>query len=317
MKVIITGGTGVIGRALTRQLLAKHNDIYVLTRDPDKHRATVLSGTQLVKWDTQTGDGWFNLIDDNTAIVNLAGASIAGERLIPPQRWTPDRKTLIRDSRVEAGAAVVDAVKRSEATPKVVIQPSGVGYYGVKNGDQKISEDHAPGDDFLSTVCIAWERSTEAVEELGVRRCVVRTGIVLSMRGGAFPSMVLPFKFFTGGPIGNGEQWYSWVHIDDVAEAITYLIENEEASGTYNLTAPTPVPQHIMAKAIGKAMGRPAFVPTPDIAFKLIFGELATTVLDGQRVVPTRLQESGFEFKFPTVESAVDDLINNDDGIRA
>ncbi|MCI0714193.1 MAG: TIGR01777 family oxidoreductase [Chloroflexi bacterium] len=317
MKVIVTGGTGMIGRALSRQLLAKHNDVYALTRDLDKYRGKVLNGVQLVKWDTNTGDGWYNLIDNNTAIVNLAGASIAGEHLVPPQRWTEKRKMLIRDSRVEAGAAVVDAIKRSEATPKVVIQISGVGYYGVKNGDEKLSEDHPSGDDFLSGICIAWERSTEAVEELGVRRCVMRTGVVLSMRGGALPPMVFPFKFFAGGPIGDGEQWYSWIHIEDAARAIVHFIENEDTSGVYNVTSPTPVPQHVMAKAIGKAMGRPSFMPTPEPAFKLIFGEMATTILDGQRVVPTRLQDSGFEFEFPTVEQAVDDLINNPDGIRA
>ena len=317
MKVIVTGGTGMIGRALSRKLLAKHNDVYVLSRDPDKHRGKVLNGVQVVKWDANTGDGWYNLIDDNTSIVNLAGASIAGEHLVPPQRWTEKRKTLIRDSRVEAGAAVVDAVNRADTKPRVVIQSSGSNYYGVNNGDERITEDHPAGNDFLANVCIAWERSTQAVEDMGVRRCVTRSGIVLSMRGGALPPMVFPFRFFAGGPIGNGEQWYSWIHMDDEANSIMYLLENEDASGVYNVAAPTPVPQHVMAKAIGKAMGRPAFFPTPDIFFKVIFGELSTTVLDGQRIIPARLQESGFEFKFPTIEPAVDDLINNDDGVRA
>jgi uncharacterized protein (TIGR01777 family) len=317
MKVIVTGGTGMIGRALTRRLLAKHNDVYVLSRNPDEHRSNALSGVQLVKWDAETGDGWYHLIDDNTAIVNLAAASIAGEQLFPPQRWTPSRKTLIRDSRVKAGGAVVDAVKRADAKPRVVIQSSGSNYYGVDNGNEKITEDHPPGDDFLANICIAWERSTEAVEEMGVRRCITRSGIVLTMRGGALPPMVFPFKFFVGGPIGSGEQWYSWIHMDDEADAVIYLMENDDMNGVYNLSAPTPVPQHVMAKAIGKAMGRPAFMPTPAEALKLVYGELATTIIDGQRMIPARLQDSGFEFKFPTVEPAVDDLINNDDGVRA
>lgn len=317
MKVIVTGGTGMIGRALSRKLLAKHYDVYVLSRDPEKHRGTVLNGVQLVKWDAKSGDGWFHLIDDNTAIVNLAGANISGDHLVPPQRWTPARKTLLRDSRVEAGTGVVDAVKRADAKPKAVIQASGSNYYGVNNGDAKITEDHPPGNDFLSDVCIAWERSTEAVEDMDVRRCVTRTGIVLTMRGGALPPMVFPFRFFVGGPIGNGEQWYSWIHIDDETNVISYLLENEDTSGVYNVAAPTPVPQHIMAKAIGKAMKRPSFFPTPDIFFKLIFGELSTTVLDGQRIIPARLLDSGFKFKFETIEPAVDDLINNKDGVRA
>lgn len=316
MKVIITGGTGMIGRALTRRLLAKHHDVIVLTRNPDKYRNKVLNGVQLVKWDSETGNGWFDLITDNTAIINLAAASIAGERLFPPQRWTEARKNLIRDSRVDAGAAIVDAVKRADALPKVVIQQSGTNHYGVDNGDEKITEEHPPGDDFLAGVTIAWENSTAPLDEMGIRRLITRSGIVLSMRGGALPPLVFPFRFFVGGPIGSGDQWYSWIHIDDEADAMIHLMEHETATGAFNLTSPTPVPQHYMAKAIGKAMGRPSFFQMPAAFFKLGFGELATTVLDGHRVIPQRLLEMGYKFQFDNIEAAVDDLINHD-GIRA
>lgn len=315
MKVIITGGTGLIGRTLSAKLLAKHHDVYALSRNPAKYKDKVLNGVQLHQWDSQTAEGWAHLIDGDTAIVNLAAASIGGDRLFPPQRWTPQRKQLIRDSRVKAGQAVVAAVQQAEEKPRVVIQSSAIGYYGVENEDEQLTEDHPPADpaeDFLAGVCLAWERSTEPVEEAGVRRCVIRSGVVLSMRDGALPRIVLPFRFFAGGPLGSGNQWMSWIHIEDEARAILHLIEKEDASGPFNLTAPHPVRNHQLAKAIGQVLGRPAFMPAPALAIKLVFGELATTVLDGQRVIPKKLQDSGFSFEYEEIKPALEDLLKSD-----
>lgn len=309
MKVIVTGGTGVIGWKLSAQLLANHHDVHFLSRNPDEYRTKVLNGVQLHKWDGNTGEGWSQLIDSNTAIVNLAGASIAGERLVPPQRWTHDRKALIRDSRANAGRAVVDAVKKATEKPRVVIQSSAIGYYGVENGDEALTESHSPGNDFLSMVCMAWEKATAEVEAMGIRRCIIRTGVVLDTRGGAFPPMVMPFKFLAGGPIGSGNQWVSWIHIDDEVEAIRFLIENDETQGVYNLTAPNPVRNYQLAKAIGKAMKRPSFMQAPAFALKSIFGELSTVLLDGQKVLPENLQSVGFKFKYTDVQDAVNDLL--------
>ncbi|MGF1507835.1 MAG: TIGR01777 family oxidoreductase [Anaerolineae bacterium] len=172
-----------------------------------------------------------------------------------------------------------------------------------------ITEDHPPGDDFLSRVCIEWEQVTEPVEEIGVRHVILRTGIVLSMEEGALPRMVLPFRFFAGGPLGSGEQWYSWIHLEDEARAIHWLLENEEASGVYNLSAPNPIRQKDLAKIIGKEMGRPWFVPAPAFALKTALGEEATVELDGQRAVPARLEDEGFTFEYTQAEEAIADLL--------
>lgn len=311
MRAIITGGSGVIGWSTSAKFLAGHNEVYVLSRNPDKYRNKLLNGVQLVQWDGKTGDGWSDLIDENTVIINLAGASIAGEKIFPPQRWTEERKDLIRSSRLDAGAAVVDAVQKAEHKPTLVIQSSAVGYYGIENGDEILTEAADHDESFLSYVCLAWEKSTEALEEMGVRRAVVRTGVVLSNRGGAFPNMVMPFKFFAGGPLGSGNQWVSWVHNQDVARAFLHLTENEDLRGTFNLTAPEPVRNYQLARAIGKAMGRPAFVQTPAFPLKMVFGELAQTITEGQRAVPQALLDNKFEFTYPDPQSACDELVKD------
>jgi uncharacterized protein (TIGR01777 family) len=312
MKAIITGGTGLIGRALSAKLLAKHYEVHVLSRDPDKHRRQALNGVQLHQWDAKTADGWGHLVDGQTAIINLAGANLSGEHLFPPQKWTESRKIILRDSRIDAGRAVVDAVENAEEKPAVVIQPSAVGRYGTENGDTELTEDHRAADDFLGSLTVVWEKSTEPVEEMGVRRCVIRNGVVLSKRGGALPPLLLQFKLFVGGPTGDGNQWMSWIHIEDAVEAIVYLIENEEASGIFNLTAPNPVRNYQFAKALGKALSRPSLIPVPAFALKLAYGEMSTVLLDGQRVVPTALEASGYTFQFPEVESALKDIVESE-----
>ncbi len=309
MRAIITGGTGLIGWHVSAKLLAGHNDVYVLSRNPEKYRNKVLNGVQLVKWDGETGEGWHDLITEDTVIINLAGASIAGERIFPPQRWTEERKDILRASRLNAGAAVVDAVQKAETKPALIIQSSAVGYYGIDNGDEILIESAEHAEGFLAWLCVAWEKSTQAVEEMGVRLAILRTGVVLSKRGGALPNMLTPFKFLAGGPLGSGNQWVSWVHHEDVARAILYLIENKELSGTFNLTAPNPVRNYQLARAIGKSLGRPALVQTPAFPLKLLFGELAQTITEGQRVVPQNLLDKGFEFTYPDVQSACDDIL--------
>ena len=300
MRVIITGGTGLIGRALTHSLINDGHEVIVLTRSPEK--ANVPAGAIAERWDGRSVEGWGHWVDGADAIVNLAGAGLAASR------WSTARKTLIRDSRLDAGRAVVQAVKRAEQKPEVVIQSSAVGYYGPRD-DNVITEDALPGIDFLAKVCVDWEASTASVEELGVRRAILRTGVVLSANGGALPKMALPFKFFVGGPIGSGKQWLSWIHMADEVAAIRFLIENKAATGRFNLAAPNPLTNADFSRAIGKAMGRPAVMPVPAFALKLVFGELSTTLLTGQRVVPQRLQELGFTFQFSEAEEALRDLL--------
>ncbi|MDX1663566.1 MAG: TIGR01777 family oxidoreductase [Candidatus Promineifilaceae bacterium] len=306
MRVIITGGTGLIGRALTNQLADRGYEIIVLSRHPGSVTG-LPENARAVGWDTYSADGWGHLADGAKAVVNLAGESIAGNGFLP-ERWTPEKRHRIRQSRLEAGQAVVDAVRQADVKPDVVIQSSAVGYYGTQ-GDEIITEASPPGDDFLANVCVDWEASTAAVEEMGVRRAIIRTGLVLSTKGGSLPRVLLPYRLFAGGPFGDGEQWWSWIHIADEAAAIRFLIENEAALGPYNLTAPHPVQNDTFGQILAREMGRPHFLPVPAFAMRALFGEVATVVVEGQRVLPARLQEAGYDFRFTELAPALDNLL--------
>ncbi len=301
MKIIITGGTGLIGSALAKSLVEDNHEIIVLSRSPMKVK-NLPPTVQVVEWDARSAKGWGHLADGVDAIVNLAGESLA------EGRWTDARKEKIRNSRLNAGRAVVEAIEAAETKPKVLIQSSAVGYYGPRNG-REIGEDTPAGDDFLAHICIDWEASTAPVETMGVRRVVIRTGVVLSTDGGALPRMLMPFKMFVGGPIGSGNQGFPWIHLSDEVAAIRFLIENPEASGPFNLTAPNPLTNAQFGQALGKALHRPAILPTPGFVMKLAFGEMATVLLEGQQAVPNRLQELGFTFEFPQAEGALRDLV--------
>jgi uncharacterized protein (TIGR01777 family) len=225
-----------------------------------------------------------------------------------PSRWTPERKQRIIDSRVNAGKAVMEALQGAKKKPQVLVQASAMGYYPPSD-EQRYTEEDAPGNDFQADVLIKYEASTQAAEALGIRRVILRSGIVLSNRGGAFIPQVLPFKMLVGGPLGNGKQGYSWIHIADEVAAIRFLIENKDASGAFNLTSPYPLSNGEFGKVIGKVMGRPSFFPVPAFALKLVFGEVSSILLQGRYVLPKRLQEMGFKFNFPDAESAVADLL--------
>lgn len=307
MRVIITGGTGLIGSALAKNLAAEGHDVIVLSRNPARH--TFPAGIQGEKWDSKTAAGWGHLADGADAIVNLAGEPIAGSGLLP-SRWTDERKRRIRQSRINAGTAVTEAIAAAGSKPKLLIQSSGIDYYGDVQSDQIITEASPNGSGFLADVTVDWENSTAAVEEMGVRRVILRTGIVLSMESGALPITVLPFKFFAGGPLGSGQQWWPWIHLDDEVRAIRFLLESESAVGPYNLCAPNPLKNKDFAKVIGQVMNRPAFFPTPAFALKLSLGEIAAIVLDGRRAVPQKLEEAGFTFKYPQAQEALMDLLN-------
>ncbi|HEX6384399.1 MAG TPA: TIGR01777 family oxidoreductase, partial [Anaerolineae bacterium] len=226
----------------------------------------------------------------------------------PPDRWTSEKKRRIRQSRIDAGNAVVEAVAAATNKPAVVIQASGVDYYG-NRGDEVLTEESAPGDTFLASVALDWEGATAPVEGMGVRRVVTRSGIVLSMEGGALPSTVLPFKLFVGGPLGSGRQWWPWICIRDEVRAIRFLIENESASGPVIVCTPNPLRNKDFARVIGQVMGRPSFMPVPAFALKLALGEVADTVLHSRRTIPEKLQELGFTFLYPELKAALEDLL--------
>ncbi len=307
MRVVITGGTGLIGRELGKSLSADGHEVILLSRSPG-NAINLPPGVRAIYWDARTAEGWGELVDGAGAVVNLAGETIGGNGLLDV-RWTPGRKRRIAESRINAGRAVTEAIRAVEKKPGVLIQMSGVGYYGTHEDERQITESVPAGKDFLANVCVAWEDSTKSVERMGVRRVITRTAPVLSRRGGPLPRQMIPFRFFVGGPIGSGKQWYPWIHMTDLVRAIRFLIDTEEAKGAFNVCAPQTVTNAEFSRALGKAMHRPSFLPLPAFAFKLAFGEASTVLLEGQRVIPARLQETGFTFTFPTVESALEDLI--------
>jgi uncharacterized protein (TIGR01777 family) len=301
MRVVITGGSGLIGGALARELGAAGHDVVVLTRNTAK--VPLPPGVRAMQWDGRTAAGWSSLLDRDTAIVHLAGESIAAGR------WTPDKKRRIRDSRVESGKAVLQAIRDASAKPRALLQGSAVGYYG-PHGDEVIHEDSPPGDDFLAGVCKEWEASTAEAEALGVRRALLRTGVVLDRAGGALPKMTLPFKMMAGGPLGDGRQWFPWIHIADEVGAIRFLLERDDARGPFNLTAPNPVTNRELTRLLARVMNRPGFLPAPGFGLRILLGEMADMLLHGQRVVPARLLELGYAFRYPDPEPALRSLLD-------
>ena len=308
MKVIITGGTGHIGHYLINELAAYGHELVILSRNPGKYKARFDKEVKLVEWDAKTAVGWAEEANEADAIINLAGESIAGENFLPA-RWSDKQKQKIKQSRLDAGKAVVDAVRAANKKPKVVLQASAVGYYGPHNDNEKIDEDTPPGNDFLGQICVEWEQSTAAVKEMGVRQVLLRTGLVLMTEGGPLERLLFQFKMFAGGPFGNGRQWWPWIHIQDEVQAIRFLLEKADADGPYNLTAPTPETNKAFSKKLGQVMKRPSFIPVPGFAMKLLVGEVSTVVLDGQRAIPKRLQKEGYDFEFTNLKPALTDLI--------
>ena len=209
---------------------------------------------------------------------------------------------------MNAGKAIVDALKAASKKPDVVIQSSAVGYYG-PHGAEEITEETGAGNDFLASICKEWEASTAELDGMGIRRPIIRTGVVLDLHGGALPKMVMPVKMFVGGPIGSGRQYFPWIHLKDEVAAIRFVIDNKNANGVYNLSAPKPLTNKEFTQAIGKVLGRPTFMPVPAFAMKTLFGEMATLLLDGQRQMPARLLKEGFRFQFADATTALKDVL--------
>ena len=301
MKVIVSGGSGLIGRALVADLAAGGHEATVLSRNPDRVRG-LPDGVTAAAWDASDAASLTPLLAGADAVVHLAGEGIADGR------WTAERKRRIRDSRVESSAAIAAAFVDADPRPAVLLQGSAVGYYGPR-GAEELTEESASGDDFLAEVCREWEEASAAVEELGVRRALLRTGVVLARDGGALPKMLLPFRLFAGGPAGSGRQYMPWIHLADEVGAIRFLLDSPGARGPFNLTAPEPLSNREFSRVLGRVLGRPSFLPAPAFALKLALGEMSKIVLEGQRAVPRRLQEAGYRFRFPSLEAALSDLL--------
>lgn len=294
MHVLLTGGTGFIGHALCGHLLRAGHALSVLTRDPVRARTQVpASARVLVSLDDAR---------DVEAVVNLAGEPLMAGR------WNAERKAEFRRSRLGTTQALMTWMARQSVRPRVLVSGSAIGYYGPRD-DEALDESTAPGDDFAAQLCRDWETEAMQAEGLDTRTCRLRTGIVLAADGGALAKMLPPFRLGAGGPMGDGRQWMSWIHRDDLVRMIAWLLDSDRAGGAYNGTAPEPVTNRVFARTLGKVLHRPAVLPTPAFALKAGFGEMAHLLLTGQRVLPAHALAEGFTFRFPVLEDALRDLL--------
>ena len=306
MRIIIAGGSGLIGRVLTSTLITSGDEVIILSRNPEMVKG-MPTGVRVIKWDGKTLQDWGLEIEKSDAVINLTGENLSGEGFLP-SRWTKDRKLRLVQSRVNSGIVLTKAIERAKAKPLVFIQASGIGFYGTYQ-EKSLNEGDNGGEDFSANLCKEWEASSQPVELMGTRRVVIRNGVVLSTKGGALPLLLLPYKLFVGGPLGDGHQIYSWIHITDEINSIQFLIRNNQAKGVFNLTAPNPVTNDEFGRTIGMVMKRPHYLPLPGFAMRLAFGEVSSMVLEGQKVLPQKLLEAGYGFKFPILEDALKDLL--------
>lgn len=300
MRILIPGGSGLIGQGLIPALAADGHEIWVLTRRPEL--AHLPGGAKACAWDARTAHGWENLLEGAGAIINLAGENIGAAP------WSEERLRRIRSSRSLAGQAIVEGLKRAKDGPKLLLQQSAIGCYGASQ-TQTFDETAPFGQDVLANICNDWEASTQPAEEMGVRRVVLRTGLYLTRRGGVLSRLMLPFRLFAGGPLGSGRQWYSWIHEKDWIEAVRFLIRTESAHGIFNLTAPEPVTNAEFGRTLAWVMRRPYLIPAPAFALRLVLGKMSSMVLEGQRVIPRRLQEAGYQFRFNKLHPALEDIL--------
>jgi uncharacterized protein (TIGR01777 family) len=304
MRIVIIGATGFIGKALCREF---HEDyeLVALSRNPDKAAKSIKSLAKIVQWDAKSTENFQYPLDGVLAVINLAGENI-GSGL-----WTKSRKAAILQSRLRAADAIVKAVEHSQKKPALMVHASAVGFYG-NTEDRILSEDSPPGPGFLAEVCQKTERTIQQVENMGVRLAILRPGVVLGPGGGLISRLLPPFRFYLGCRIATKNQWLSWIHLDDVAAAIRFIIERSDLKGVFNLTSPNPAPAKDFYTSLGKVMHRPVLLSVPAFALKLLLRDMATELfLASQRAIPQNLMNAGYEFKYPDVESAMHDIIKN------
>lgn len=296
MRIIIAGGSGFLGRALHTKLQERGHAVGVLTRRPRPGVQEDLAWTP-----DGSADAWARALDGVDAIVNLSGEGIAD------QRWNDARKQALRSSRLLSTRSLVAAIGRLATPPAVFVSGSAVGYYGAR-GDELITESEPPGSDFLADLCVEWEREAEQASSI-IRVVLLRTAPVLHPAGGALGKMLLPFRMGLGGPLGSGSQYMPWIHVGDWVDLVAWLIQNGNARGAFNITAPAPVTNAEFTRTLGRVLGRPAIIPVPGFGLRLLVGELADSLLTGQRAIPARAEEMGFEFRFRELEPALRDLL--------
>lgn len=310
MKTVITGGTGLLGTPLVTALLADGHEVVVLSRSAT---ARIAPGARVAAWDPERDDrSWASEIEGADAVVNLAGEPIAGGR------WTAERKRRIEESRIVSTRRLVRAIAAATRPPAVLVSGSAVGYYG-PCGSEVVTERTGPGRDFLAGVCRRWEEEAAAAASGRTRVVCVRTGLVLARDGGALAQMLLPFRLGAGGPLGSGTQYWPWIHRTDWVDLIRFAIATSAVAGPLNATAPQPVTNREFARALGRALRRPAVLPAPAFALRLLLGEMADALLTGQRAVPAVAQRHGFAFAYPTLDAALAQLfaVESESGFRS
>lgn len=298
----ITGATGLIGSLLHKHLIAKKSNVIVLTRNPSKI-TQALSNTKYVKWNAYDNSSWKQIINEIDVFIHLAGAPIIGKR------WTGKRKKVLYESRITSTKIIVNAIAQAEKKPELLIVSSGVNYYG-SSLEKTFDEDSPAGQGFMAELAEDWERAAAEVEKCGVRRVSLRTGMVLSARGGALPKFQLPFTFFAWGVIGSGKQYLPWIHESDFMDIINYVTFNPTISGAVNAVAPQTVRMKEFCTTLGKVMNRPCWTKAPEFIIKLILGEVSSVLLEGQNVYPKKLLDSGFKFEFSNLEDALRNIFN-------
>lgn len=298
MKILITGASGLIGKALQRSFAEKGYEMLLASRSEAKDE-------QHIQWNAETGfaDEDLKRLEGLDAAIHLAGENIAG------LRWTEDKKKAIRDSRVIGTRTMIEAFAKLEKKPKTFIAGSAMGFYGDR-GDEELTEASPAGTTFLADVCKEWEAESRRAEDLGIRTVLLRTGIVLSKDGGALATMLTPFKFGVGGVVGNGKQWMSWISLDDVVGVLNFALENENVRGAVNNVAPNPATNEEFTKTLGEVLYRPTFLPLPEFAVHMVFGEMGDALLlDSTKVIPKRLKDAGYEFKFTDLKKALEHAV--------
>jgi len=300
MKVFITGGTGFVGTQVTSRLIQEGHQVTILTRSLKGAKGSS-PGISYLEGDPTKEGPWQEAIKTHDAVINLAGASIFS-------KWTEEHKKAIRESRVNTTRNIVEGMPSHPERPFTLFSTSAVGYYGFC-ADEERTEESPPGNDFLARTAVEWEGEALKAREKGARVVITRFGIVMGEKGGALSQMIPLFKKYIGGPIGSGKQWFSWVHIKDLVEAFVFLIKHPEISGPVNVCSPNPVRNRDLAKALGKALHRPSFFPAPGFMVKLVLGEFGSVILEGQRVIPKRLLENGFVFRYPDIGKALQGIL--------